>query len=79
MIVQIVGIYGVPILEPKCHPPIARHGDRVMTFHTAFERMQSKAGKVHSFRTVTSVQCGQNTPKFHDMALRDLCRSLTFI
>ena len=26
-----------------------------MTFHAAFERMQSKAGKIHSFRTVTEV------------------------
>ena len=32
-----------------------------MTFHAAFERMQSEARKVHSFRTVTSVQCGQDT------------------
>ena len=44
-----------------------------MTFHAAFERMQSKAGKIHSFRTVTSVQGGQDTPKFSDMVRRNLC------
>ena len=49
------------------------------TFHMAFERMQSKAGKVHSFRTVTSVQCGQDAPKFRDMVRRDLRRSLALI
>ena len=58
MIIQIVNIYCVSILEPKCHPPIARHGDRMMTFHTSFERMQPKTGKIHSFGTLTSVQCG---------------------
>ena len=79
MIIQIVSIYGVSILKPKCHPPIARHEDRVMTFHVAFERMQPKAGKSHSFRTVTSVQCGQNTPEFYNMARRDLCRPPTLI
>ena len=79
MIIQIVGIYGVSILEPKCHPPIARHGDCIMTFHAAFERMQSKAGKVHSFRAVTSVQCGQYTPKFSNVVRRDLCQSPTLI
>ena len=73
MIIQIVSIYGLSILEPKCHPPIARHGDCIMTFHAAFERMQSKAGKIHSFRTVTSVQGGQDTPKFSDMVRRNLC------
>ena len=50
-----------------------------MTFHAAFERMQSEARKVHSFRTVTSVQCGQDTPKFRKMARRDLRRSSTLI
>ena len=55
MIIQIVGINDVSILEPKYHPPITRHGDCMMTFHTAFERMQSKAWKIHSFRTVTAV------------------------
>ena len=79
MIIQIVGIYGVPILEPKCHSPSARHRDSIMTFHAAFERMQSKAGKIHSLRTVTSVQRGQDTPKFSDMTRRDLCRSPTLI
>ena len=37
-----------------------------MTFHAAFERMQSEARKVHSFRTVTSVQCGQDTALLHN-------------
>ena len=50
-----------------------------MPFHAAFERMQLKAGKVHSFRTITSVQCGQDTPKFRDMARCDLRRSPTHI
>ena len=50
-----------------------------MTFHAAFERVQSKARKVHSFRAVTPVQCGQDTPKLREMARRDLRRSPTLI
>ena len=50
-----------------------------MTFHAAFERMQSKTRKVHSFRTGTSVQCGQDSPKFRQMARRDLRRAPTLI
>jgi len=44
MIIQIVDIYRVPALEPKCHPPIARNRNRMMALQTAFERVQSKAG-----------------------------------
>ena len=51
----------------------------MITFHAAFERMQSKAGKVHSFRTVASVQCGQDALKFGNRVRRDLRKSPTLI
>ena len=79
MIIQIIDIYRVPVLEPKCHPPIARNRNRMMALQTAFERVQSKAGQVHSFGPATSVQCGQDTLKFCDVARRDLRRASAFI
>ena len=79
MIIQIIDIYGAPVLEPKCHPPIARNRDRVMALSTAFERVQSKAGYVHSLRPTTSVQCGQDTLELRDVAGRNLRRASAFM
>ena len=61
MIIQIINIYGVPVLEPECHPPITRNRDRITALQTAFESVQSKAGQVHSIGPITSVQRGQDT------------------
>ena len=79
MIIQIVDIYRVPALEPKRYPPIARNRNRMMALQTAFERVQSKAGQVHSFGPATSVQCGQDTRKLCDVARRDLRRASALI
>ena len=79
MIIQIIDIYRVPALEPKYHPPIARDRDRIMTFQTAFEPVQSKAGQVHSLRPSASVQCGQDTRQLCDVARRDFRRASAFI
>ena len=79
MIIQIIDIYRVPALEPKYYPPIARNRDRIMTFQTAFELVQSKAGQVHSLKPAGSVQCGQDTRQFCDVAQRDFRRASAFI
>jgi len=39
VVVQIVDIYGVLVLKPKCYPPIARDRNRVMSFQAALERV----------------------------------------
>ena len=79
MIIHIIDIYGVPALEPKCHPPIARNRDRKMALHVALEPVQPKAGQVYSFRPATSVQYRQDTRQLCDMARRDLRRASVFI
>jgi len=79
MIIQIIGIYGAPVLEAKYHPPIARNRDRAIVPSAAFERVQPKAGYVHSLRPATAVQCGQDTLKLRDVARSDLCRLPAFI
>jgi hypothetical protein len=47
-----------------------------MAFQAAFQGVQSKAGQVHSFGSATSVQGGQDTLEFGDVARRDLRRAL---
>ena len=79
MIIHIIDIYGVPALEPKCHPPIARDRDRKMALHIALEPVQSKAGQVHSLRPAASVHCRQDSCQLCDMARRDLRRASVFI
>ena len=55
MVVQMIDIHGVAIFEPKCHPPVARDGHRVVSPHATLERVQSKAWDIHSLRTSGAV------------------------
>ena len=50
-----------------------------MTFPAAFERVQLKAGQIHSFGPATAVQGGQDAPEFCDAAGRDFRRATTLI
>ncbi len=77
MIIQIIDIYRVSALEPKRHPPIARH--RKMALPGTFERVQSKAGQVHSFCSATPVQHRQNTRQLGGVFRRDFRRAPAFI
>ncbi len=79
MIIQIIDIYRVSALEPERHPPIARDRYRKMAFPGAFERVQSKAGQVHSFCSATPVQHGQNTRQLGGVFRRDFRRAPAFI
>jgi hypothetical protein len=79
MIIQIIDLYGVTLLEPKCHSPIARDRDSIMSLQSALERVQSKAGQVHAFRSATPVQRRQDTCQFRDMSRRDMRRAPTLV
>ena len=48
MVIKIVDIHGVPVREPKRHPPVARDGYRMMAPLAALEGMQAKAGDIHT-------------------------------
>ena len=79
MIIQIIDLDGVSVLEPKRYPPVARDRDRKMALHAALERVQPKAGQIHSFRPATSVQRGQDSRQLRDVARRNLGRAAALV
>lgn len=69
----------MPVLKPKSYTPVTRNRNCIITLQFAFEPVQSKAGKVHSFWPATSIQCSQNSVNLLDVARRNFRRSPTFV
>ena len=69
MVIQIVDIHGVPVLEPKRYPPVARNGYRMVPPLATLEEMQTKAGDIHAFRTSTSIEGCEDPQEFRDVPL----------
>ena len=67
VIIQIIDIYGVTMLEPERHPPVARDRHREMACEGALERVRAEAGQIHAFGSGTAIQSGQDAHQFCDV------------
>ena len=79
MVVQIVDIHGVPVLEAKSHPPVARDRYRVPSPQAASERVQPETGDIHAIRTSASIERGEDTQEFGDVPLGNPRGSATLV
>jgi len=67
MVVHVIDVDRVPILEPKRHPPFIGNRDGKVPFQRAFEWMQTKTRKIHTFRIAAAIQNAQYAFEFLDM------------
>ena len=79
VVIKIVDIHGVPVLEPKRHPPVARNGYRMVTPLAALEGMQTKARDIHALRPGASIEGGEDAQEFRGAPLGNSRRSALLI
>ena len=64
MVILKINICGVLALPPKCDAPIASNRYGVLSTPVAFERVKSKAGKIHISGAVAASSASKTKPIF---------------
>jgi hypothetical protein len=75
VVIDIIDIKSMTFIESKCHAPILRDPNRMVTLQVAAERVKSEARQVHVLRGLASVQGCENIAQLLDMLRGDApCR-----